>query len=227
MFEIVGVFRDFKMNNPQEAVRPVFLRAMTQRYSGYKEETMTTFEAESMYMESMVIDFQASPSNVDELIRRAVAEIDPNLTVMDVRSMDRQVAENFNQERLVARLTTLFGILALTLASVGLYGVTSYFVVRRTSEIGIRMALGAERSTVMRMVMHGAMTQIAIGLAIGVPAALIAGHFMASQLYQVRGYDPLALFGAVVLLTICAAVAGFIPALRAASTEPMHALRIE
>jgi macrolide transport system ATP-binding/permease protein len=227
MFEIVGVFRDFKMNNPREDVRPVFLRAMTQRYAGYKEETMMTFEAESMYLDSMVIDFDSVPSNVDELIRHTVAEIDPNLTVMDVRSMDQQVAENFTQERLVSRLTMLFGILALILASVGLYGVMSYFVVRRTSEIGIRMALGAERSAVMRMVMQGALTQIAIGLAIGIPAALITGHFMASQLYQVRGYDPLALCGAVAVLAVCAAFAGFLPARRAASTEPMQALRIE
>ena len=227
MFEIVGVFRDFKMNNPREDVRPVFLRPMAQRFAGFKEEMLVTMESVSMYMSSMVIDFRTPPGNLDELIRHTVAEIDPNLTVMDLRSMDTQVAENFNQERLVARLTTLFGILALILASVGLYGVMSYFVVRRTSEIGIRMALGAERGAVMRMVMQGALAQVAIGLAIGIPAALIAGHFMASQLYQVRGYDPLALCGAVVILGVCAVAAGFIPARRAASTEPMHALRIE
>jgi macrolide transport system ATP-binding/permease protein len=108
-----------------------------------------------------------------------------------------------------------------------LYGVMSYFVARRTSEIGIRMALGATRQTVVTMVMRGALWQIVIGLALGIPAALVAGHFMASQLYEVKGYDPLAFAGATLVLGICAAVAGFIPARRAASIEPMKALRIE
>jgi ABC-type antimicrobial peptide transport system permease subunit len=137
------------------------------------------------------------------------------------------VAGNFDQERLVARLTSLFGLLALALASIGLYGVMSYFVARRTGEIGIRMALGASRSSVIGMVLRGALWQILIGLALGIPAALVAGHLMASQLYQVRGYDPTALAGAIVVLALCATVAGFIPARRAASIEPMQALRNE
>ena len=104
----------------------------------------------------------------------------------------------------------MFGILALILASVGLYGVMSYFVVRRSSEIGIRMALGAARSGVVAMVLRGALWQILIGLAIGIPAALFAGHLMTSLLYGVSGYDPLAFLSATLLLGICGAVAGFI-----------------
>jgi ABC-type antimicrobial peptide transport system permease subunit len=103
----------------------------------------------------------------------------------------------------------------------------SYFVARRTGEIGIRMALGASRPSVIGLVMRGALWQILIGLALGIPAALVAGHLMASQLYQVGGYDPLALAGAIGVLALCAAIAGFIPARRAASIEPMRALRIE
>jgi macrolide transport system ATP-binding/permease protein len=137
------------------------------------------------------------------------------------------VANNFTEDRLVARLTTLFGILALILASVGLYGVMSYFVARRTGEIGIRMALGATRSIVIRNVMRGALVQIAIGVAIGIPAALFAGHLMASQLYGVGAYDPYAFVGAALILVVCALVAGLIPARRAASIDPMQALRIE
>jgi len=144
-----------------------------------------------------------------------------------LRSLDTQVAGNFAEDRLIARLTSLFGILALILASIGLYGVMSYFVARRTGEIGIRMALGATRPGVVAMVMRGALWQIAIGLALGIPAALVAGHFMASQLYGVSGYDPWSLTAAAVVLGLCAAVAGFIPARRAASIEPMKALRIE
>jgi len=226
-FEIVGVFRDFKINNPREAARPVFLRPLTQQFLGYKEPMMITIETQSMYMSAMVIDFTMPPPNVDALIRHTLAGIDPNLTIMDLRSLDSQVAGNFDQDRLIARLTSLFGILALLLASIGLYGVMSYFVARRTGEIGIRMALGATRPGVVAMVMRGALWQIAIGLALGIPAALVAGHFMASQLYGVSGYDPWSLACATVVLGLCAAVAGFIPARRAASIEPMKALRIE
>jgi macrolide transport system ATP-binding/permease protein len=137
------------------------------------------------------------------------------------------VANNFIEDKLVARLMSLFGLLALVLASVGLYGVMSYFVARRTSEIGIRMALGAPRSRVVGMVLRGALWQMGIGLALGVPAALYAGHSIASLLYQVGAYDPVALAGSILVLNLCAAVAAFIPARRAASVDPMRALRTE
>jgi ABC-type antimicrobial peptide transport system permease subunit len=128
---------------------------------------------------------------------------------------------------LVARLTSLFGILALILASIGLYGVMSYFVARRTGEIGIRMALGASRASVVRIVLRSVLLQIGIGLLLGIPAALFAGHLMASQLYGVKAYDPVAFIVATAVLAICALFAGFIPARRAASIEPMRALRTE
>ena len=113
------------------------------------------------------------------------------------------------------------------LASVGLYGITSYAVARRTSEIGLRMALGADRANVLRMVMRSAILQMALGLVIGIPVALIAAHYMADQLYAVKPDDPLSLAIAVVVLSAAASVAGFIPARRAANIEPMTALRIE
>lgn len=226
-FEVVGVFRDFKMNNPRDPVHPVFLRPIEQRYTGYTEPIIVSTETQSMYMNAMVIDFRTLPPNVDAVIRQTLAGIDPNLTIMDLRSFDAQVGGNFVEERSVARLTTLFGILALILASVGLYGVMSYFVARRSGEIGIRMALGAQRSSVMALVMRGAFWQIAIGLGLGIPGALLAGHLMASQLYGVGSYDPWALAGAALVLAACAALAGLIPAQRAASVEPMKALRIE
>jgi predicted permease len=226
-WEIVGVFHDFKMNNPRGTTRPVYLRPLAQQFTGYKEDMLIATETQSMFVNAMILDFNTPQQNVDALIRRTLAGIDPNLTVMDLRSFDAQVDGNFNQERLIARLTSLFGILALILASVGLYGVMSYFVARRTSEIGIRMALGATRSSVVAIVMRGALWQILIGLGLGIPAALIAGHLMASQLYEVSGADPIALAGATLVLGLCAAVAGFIPARRAASIEPMQALRTE
>jgi ABC-type antimicrobial peptide transport system permease subunit len=226
-WQIVGVFRDFKMNNPREPARPVYLRPLAQRFIGYKEPDMISTESNSMFMQAMVIAFKTPQPDVDALIRHTLASVDPNIAVMDLRSFDAQVAGNFTQDRLVARLTSLFGVLALVLASVGLYGVMSYFVARRTGEIGIRMALGATRSSVMSMVLRGALWQILIGLMLGIPAALLAGNLMADQLYEVKAYDPLALAGAIVVLNLCAAVAAFIPARRAASIEPMRALRTE
>jgi predicted permease len=228
-FEIVGVFRDFKMNlgYSQEDFHATFLRPLAQQFTGYTEPNMVRGETRSMFVNAMVLDFHSTPPNVDALVRHTLAAINPNLTVTDVRSFGNQLTGNFTRERAVARLTGLFGLLALVLASVGLYGVMSYFVARRTSEVGIRMALGATRANVVGMVMRGAFAQVLVGLALGIPAALVAGHFMSSQLFEVRSYDPLALAGAVALLGLCAAVAGFIPARRAASVDPMQALRTE
>ena len=225
-WEIAGVFRDFKLNNPRNPVRPVYLRPLSQKFV-YNKPDMDSGETQSLFIDSIMIDFNRPQQNVDALIRHTLAGIDPNLTIMDLRSRDAQVAGNFNQERLIARLTSLFGILALVLASVGLYGVMSYFVARRTGEIGIRMALGATRQSVVAMVLRGALWQILIGLALGIPAALLAAHFMASMLYGVGSYDPLALAGATGVLALCATAAGYIPARRAASIEPMQALRTE
>jgi predicted permease len=225
-FEIVGVFQNFKINDPRQ-VHPVYLRPLAQQYTGYTEASMIRAETRSLFVNSMILDFHAPPPNVDALLRNTFGSIDPNLTIQDLRPFGKQVAGNFVTERLVARLTGLFGLLALVLASVGLYGVMSYFVARRTGEVGVRMALGATRANVVSMVMSSALGQILVGIGLGIPAALIAGYFMSSQLYQVSGYDPLALAGAVAVLCLCAALAGFIPARRAASIEPMKALRIE
>ena len=226
-FEIVGVFADFKMNDPRLPAHRLFLRPLTQQYTGFKNREDVTGESRSMFIQTILLSFQRPQEDVERLVRRTLASIDPNLTISQFDTYDKQVADNFTGERMAAQLTSLFGILALILASVGLYGVMSYFVARRTGEIGIRMALGASRSSVVGLVMRGALWQIAIGLALGIPAALLAGHLMASQLYGVRAYDPLALAGSTVVLAACAALAGFIPARRAASVEPMQALRIE
>jgi macrolide transport system ATP-binding/permease protein len=228
-FEIVGVFRDFKMNLQYsgENVHPVFLRPLTQQDTDFKDPGMTRGEARSMFVNAMILDFHTPPPNVDALVRRTLADVNPNLTVQDLRTFGNQLAGNFNEERLVARLTGLFGLLALVLASVGLYGVMSYFVARRTSEIGIRMALGATRQSVVNMVMRGALWQILIGLVLGIPASLYVGYLMKVMLYNVDSYDPTALAGAPLMLVVFAAAAAFIPAHRAASIEPMQALRIE
>jgi len=224
-FEIVGVFADFKMNDPRGEATPLFLRPLAQQYLGYTDPEAISSEKSSMFVGSIIIQFAGPQQDAEGMMRRALAGIDPNLTMFYFARYDAQVAENFNQDRLIARLTSLFGVLALTLASVGLYGVVSFFVVRRTSEIGIRMAMGAPRSRVISMVLGGVLRQIVIGIVLGVPAAIYASQLFAKLLYKVSAEDPLAYLAAVMALGICAAVAGFIPARRAASIDPMDALR--
>jgi macrolide transport system ATP-binding/permease protein len=227
-FEIAGVFANFKMTDPRRVEpSPLFFRPLSQQFNGYKEPDADAAEKSSMFLNFMILDFTQAPPDAEALTRRTLAAIDTNLSVTHFSPYDAEVAGNFNQDRLLARLTTSFGALALILASVGLYGVMSYFVARRTSEIGIRMALGAARTGVVAMMLRGALWQLLIGLAIGIPGALVAGHFMASLLYEVKTYDPLVFLGAILLLAACATVAGFIPAIRAASIDPMQALRTE
>jgi predicted permease len=226
-YEIVGVVADAKYNNPRSEYRPFYYRPLTQRNTRFEKPSDATGENWSMFINSILLRFDSQPQNVDALVRRTLGNIDPNLTIVDLRSLDYQVAGNFNQERLIARLTMLFGILALVLASVGLYGITAYSVARRTSEIGVRMALGANRSDVVGMVMRGAFSQVLLGLAIGIPIALLGARLIATQLYGVHAYDPLSLLIAAVVLSAAAAVAGFVPARRASAIEPMKALRTE
>jgi predicted permease len=226
-FEIVGVVANAKYNNPRDEMRAMYFRPLTQTMTGLTEPNAMMAEGRSQYINSVTLHFERAPLNVDAMVRRTLQNIDPNLTVIDVHSLDYQVADNFTQERLIARLTMLFGALALVLASVGLYGITAYQVARRTSEIGLRMALGANRWNVVRMVLRGALMQAGIGLAIGVPAALIGAHYLADQLYAVRAYDPASLLVAIGVLLVSAAVAGVIPARRAANIEPMTALRTD
>ncbi len=147
--------------------------------------------------------------------------------MIDFNSFADQVKGNFNQQAMIARLTSLFGLVALALASIGLYGVTAYSVERRTSEIGIRMALGADRLAVLKLVLRGAFLQVIIGLAIGLPATILGGQALSSLLFGIRPYDPAVLLITTVILLGSAFLAAVIPARRAASTEPMQALRIE
>ncbi len=226
-FEIVGVVADAKYSNPRGEIRPMYFRPLSQQLPGLTDPNMIGAENRSLFINCVILNFKQTPPNIDSLVRRTLADINPNLTVIDLRPMTAQVANNFTQERLIARLTALFGLLALLLASVGLYGTTSYQVTRRTSEIGLRMALGAQRTNVIWMIVRDALSQAGLGLLIGVPIAILGAHAMTDQLYGVRSYDPMSFVLAVFVLFASAAAAAFIPAQRAAATEPMLALRSE
>jgi predicted permease len=228
-YEIVGVVRNAKYNDPAgtEPPRPMFFVPLTQHVDYHDGSIMQRIDDMTHYIEGAVLQTHGSMDGLEPQIRHVLSDVNPNLTLLDVLPMREQVDANFDQQRAVANMTGLFGILALILAAVGLYGVTAYTVERRTSEIGVRMALGADRPSVVRLVLRGAFLQILIGLAIGIPAAIGCAHLIASQLYQVKGWDPLVLAASVVTLSLCALVASIIPAQRAASIDPVQALRIE
>jgi len=226
-FEIVGIVADAKYSNPRDSVRSMYFRPMSQFNRNVTGRNFFMAESRSLYPNSITVQYAGEAASLESMARRTLASINPDLTIVSFKSLDYQVANNFNEERLISRLTGLFGLLALALASVGLYGITAYSVARRTNEIGLRMALGANRGNVVSLVLSRALLLVGIGLAIGIPVALLAGRLMRTQLYGVRIYDPITLVVAVTVLFAFAALAGFIPARRAASIEPMKALRTD
>jgi predicted permease len=225
-FEIVGVAKNTKYRNPASAQNPMYFLPFSQT-TIYAPSGYARLETGTLYAQVIEMRVVGAPSPYEETLRKAVAEVDPKLALINVDTYTDQVALQFNQERLIARLTGLFGVLALLLASVGLYGVTAYNVARRTAEIGIRMALGADRGNVMGMVLRTATAQVTIGLCIGMPIAVFCGSLLQNQLYEVGKFDPAVLGGALLVLTLCALIAAFLPARRAASIDPNQALRTE
>jgi ABC-type antimicrobial peptide transport system permease subunit len=193
----------------------------------YKSPLMQRIELQSHFIGGIMLVTDALPGTLESLVTRTLAEVDPNLTMTSVRTLQQQVDLSFDQQRAVASLAGLFGIVALVLAAVGLYGVTAYTVAQRTNEIGIRMALGADRGKVVDLVLRGAFRRVIVGLVLGLPLAVGAGRLIAAQLYGVSFWDPLALTVAAGSLAVCAFVAAIIPAARAASISPMNALRTE
>jgi predicted permease len=227
-FRIVGLVRDakfagFELDKP---ARPMFYVPLAQNVD-YHDELMKKLELRSHFIGGIMLVTNMSPGALEPLLTRVLADLDPNLTFNSIRTMQQQVALSFDQERAVASLAGLFGIVALLLAAVGLYGVTAYTVAQRTNEIGIRMALGADRPKVIQLILRGAFKRVLLGLILGLPLAVGAGRLISSELYGVSSWDPLALTVAAGALAICSFFAAIIPANRAASISPMNALRIE
>ncbi|HEV2348516.1 MAG TPA: ABC transporter permease [Terriglobia bacterium] len=227
-FRIVGVAHDARfagwgLNRP---AFPMFFVPLAQNVN-YQQELMKRVELQSHFIGGIMLVTGTPTGTLEPLLTKMLSDLDPNLTITSVRTMQQQINLCFDQERAVASLAGLFGTVALLLAAVGLYGVTAYTVAQRTNEIGIRMALGADRAKVVQMVLHGAFKRIVIGLALGLPLAVGAGRLISAQLYGVSFWDPFALALAAGALAICAFFAAIIPAIRAAGISPMLALRAE
>jgi predicted permease len=229
--EIVGVVEDTTYTSVYWKDHAMYFLPLTQRAGGAvvdpKDPDDVLEKDLSMYAGAIVIQTGRPVAGMEKLVRDTLSGINPNLTVVKFQTFQQQIDDRFTEERLIARLTSLFGLLALLLAAIGLYGVTAYTVVRRTPEIGIRMALGAARGRVIGMVMRGAMLQAGIGLAIGIPVSIFCVRYVKSQLYEITSVNPRVMAGAILVLAAAAAVAGLLPARRAASIDPVKALRVD
>ena len=206
---VLGIAGDAKYNNLRREINPTMYTPFT---GGYGEFELRT---------------AGDPSRVIPLVRDIVAHADINLPVFNVRTQTKQIEQQLAQERIVARVSSFFGILALALACIGLYGLLAYEVARRTREIGIRMALGAQQGDVLRLVVRQGIILALVGAGVGIVAAMGVTRFMKTMLYDVHPSDPATIIGVSVLLTVVALAACYVPARRAMRTDPMNALRYE
>ncbi|HEY1678375.1 MAG TPA: FtsX-like permease family protein, partial [Candidatus Sulfotelmatobacter sp.] len=221
-YEIVGVVRDARywVDNPDIPNAAYFF--LPELQAEYSHE-----ELGSLFLHDIVIRTKPGARVSEERVREAVASVDPNLPDVSVHTLREQVARQLTQPWLTARLTSFFGILSLILAAIGLYGVTAYNTSRRVNEVGVRMALGATRPSVLTLILRGAFILMAIGLLVGFPLSLAAVRILRTQLYGLPPYDPVVAAKAVVALGLSALSAALIPALRASSISPSEALRAE
>ena len=228
-FRIVGVVGDAKFAGwgLRRPAMPMFYVPLAQYVSYPAGDMLERVEVRSHYIGGLMLTTNTTPGAIEPVITKILADLDPNLTITSVRTMREQVALRFDRDRAVASLAGLFGAVALLLAAVGLYGVTAYGVAQRRNEIGIRMALGADRGRVVGLVLRGTAARVGAGLALGMPLAVGAGRLLQAQLYGVSNWDPVALGVAAGALALCASVAAIIPAGRAASIAAVEALRAD
>jgi predicted permease len=225
--EIVGVVEDTTYTSVYWKNHAMYFLSLTQPAGNSADPDYRLDKDQSLYAGAIVIQTSHPIPGFEKIVGDTLASINPNLTIVKFQTFQQQIDDRFIEERLIARLTSLFGLLALLLAAIGLYGVTSYTVVRRTPEIGIRMALGAQRARVISMVMRGAMLQALIGLAIGIPVAIFCVRFVKSQLFEITSVNTFVMAVAIGVLALAASIAALIPARRAASINPVQALRVE
>jgi hypothetical protein len=227
-YEIVGIAMNarYVSRDIAKPVSPFFFLPEAQ-HDFLPKDASADANPGSHYLHDIVIVIEPGVSLSIAQVLQAMADVDPNLPIISIRTLSEQVAGQFIQQRLIARLTSFFGGLSLVLASIGLYGVTAYNAGRRVSEIGVRMALGADRRHIIRLVLRGAFGLILFGLFIGLPLTFAADRFLGNQLYGMNPYNPTLTVVAVATLGFSGLVASLIPALRASLTSPLEALRIE
>ena len=221
-FEVVGIAKDARYLTADlgKPIRPFFF--LPEAQADYTRGNMG-----SLFLHDIVILTKPGAGLSIAQVRQAMASVDPNMPVISIRTLREQVASQFSQQRLIAHLTSFFGILSLVLASIGLYGVTAYNAGQRINEIGVRMALGANRGHVVTLIVRGAFGLILFGLLVGLPLTFAAGRFLGNQLFGLNPYNPLVTLVAVVTLGLSALAASLIPALRASAISPLEALRAE
>jgi predicted permease len=225
IIEIVGVVGDVKYQG-RGPLRAMFYLPFLQRSERDAADSASA-QDRSQYPGAIELVASGTARGLEGHIRAALADVDRRISVEGVTTIDDQISQQFAGEDLLARLTGAFGFIALLLACLGLYGVTAYSVTRRTREIGIRMAIGATHGEVVRSIVRTALVQLAIGLAIGLPAAIGVARLLRSQLFGIDVYDPVSFGGSLALLAAAALLASVIPALRAAAMNPARALRVE
>jgi predicted permease len=226
LFEIVGVTEDTQYREPSHKIPPMFFLPSTQSVT-FDNPRFIAFEDRSHVLNAVELKTLGKVPVLEAQVRHVLAGVNPDLAVIDFRSFEEQVDNNFSQQKMIAILTSLFGLVALVLASVGLYGVTAYSVERRKNEIGIRMALGAGRLNILKLVLRGALLQLGIALAIGIPITIAAGRAMAAHIFGVKAYDPSILLLTTMALVVAAFLAAVIPARRAATLDPIRTLHTE
>ncbi len=233
-YQIVGVVDDTRYERVSEPAKPMFFTPITQLTShaainapSSMKEQEDKEEQFEHFASNLIVHYQGDPAVAANTVRATLHNLDPGIPILRLLSYSDQVSTYFTQQELVVRLTTVFGALALVLASIGLYGVTAYGVARRVPEISLRMALGADRGNVLRLILRGAFLQAGIGLAIGVPLSFAAGRLLQHTLYQTATFQPLVLLTVIALLVAATLIAALFPARRAAALDPMQALRTE
>jgi predicted permease len=215
MWEIVGVVRDAKYSSAREATQRMIYLPLVQ------------VSGPHMYAHWLQLQTVGDPAHVSEEVRRALAQVDPNLAILKMETISQQVNHLMDQEQLVSQLCTWFAMLALLLTSIGLYGVMTYNVARRTNEIGIRMALGAQNRQVLWMVLKESLFLLGAGIILGVPATIAATRLVGAQLFGLSSSDPLTFMTAILAISTVVLLAAYFPARRATRVDPMVALRDE
>src|SRR3954471_269884 len=227
LYEIVGVAADVRYFPSTRDAVPAMYFVPEAQGATFQDRELESRELWSHYLYNIVIWAPGNPPGLAAAVHDQLAAVAPDFVMGRVQPYADVVHRQFAEEDMIASLAWLFGAIGLVLAAVGLYGITAYSVERRTAEIGVRMALGANRASVVGMMLRGAFVQVSVGLALAIPAAIVSGALIASRLFDVQPWDPALLVRAALLLVVATLVAAFIPARRAAGLDPMRALRIE